>query len=145
MTLSWEMILREIDRYFFVLQQRFILGSTLEKALNDLSEELFSKNKTGPIAGAAMGGLARKAVSTSGESLPGDNFDLYGNATVAVAAGQAILTGIDIVGGAAGQMYVSRLLRTPRSFLSFSGSHAAFEGIMRGGPPDTKNLPALAD
>ncbi len=66
-----------------------------------------------------MLGLGGKALSPKGEKLPGDNFDIYGNAALGVVAGQAVLTGIDIAGGVAVLMYVSRLLGAPRPFLSF--------------------------
>jgi hypothetical protein len=128
MTLSWETILREIDRYFAVWDLQLGCKWTFVKLVK---EEVDRYQPTSILPSPIAGALAGKAASTRGERLPGDNFDLYGNALAGVVMGQALVAAGELVGTIIEGLEKQGKLRS-RPFLSSPGAHKEFENFLKG-------------
>uniref|UniRef100_UPI000A66672F hypothetical protein n=1 Tax=Leptospirillum ferriphilum TaxID=178606 RepID=UPI000A66672F len=145
MTLSWEMILREIDRYFNLLNIRSKCTWTLvEDFQKKCAEQDAERDRHMTFVNSSVGGCTAKAVTTRGEALPGDNFDLGMNAAVGALMSGALMAPGTIINGVLAFIKHKEQV-SPRPFLSSPGSHKEFETLLRGNPLTSTDLNILSD
>ena len=139
MILSWETILREIDRYFAVWDLRWKCILALNKFIEDWNSLLnTSSARKSSLMTGGMGGVTGEAALTR-------DSDLTVNLGLGVAAGGVLMVGEDLFVRALGKIALHEDMR-PRSFLSFPGSHRGFETFLKDQiPPSSKSLAILSD
>ena len=139
MTLSWETILREIDRYYAVLDLQWKCKWALNKFLEDWNSlRNASNSKKGSLMAAAMGGVA-------GETALTRDTDLYVDMGIGVAATGVLMVGEDFLVGTIGKLALHEDMQ-PRPFLFSPGSHSEFKTFLIDQiPPSSKSLAILSD
>ena len=132
MTLSWEKILREIDRYYAVGDLQWKCKWALNKFLEDWdSLRNASNSKKASLMTAAMGGVA-------GETALTQDTDLSVDMGIGVAATGVLMVGEDLLVGTIGKLALHEDMQ-PRPFLFSPGSHSGFETfLMDQIPPSSK-------
>ena len=139
MTLSWEKILREIDRYYAVGDLQWKCKWALNKFLEDWdSLRNASNSKKASLMTAAMGGVA-------GETALTQDTDLSVDMGIGVAATGVLMVGEDLLVGTIGKLALHEDMQ-PRPFLFSPGSHSGFETFLIDQiPPSSKSLAILSD